>query len=361
MYKISVILPVYNVEKYLVDCIESIVNQSFGFENIQLIMIDDGSTDSSYSIMQEYNQKYDNIKIFHFDKSSGSAGRPRNKGIELAEGKYLMFSDSDDFFSLTAFDDMYKEIEKEKADFVIANWNYADEDGTIWEKPIFDTNRFQKFKLSINDYNNSFYVMNSSMCNKIFNLDFINQNNIRCLEGVPGEDTYFSMLAFLYSTSVFYIPNIVYYYRQRNTGLLSISYNCNSKFFYGMNLSYKALYDKFVENNQINFYKFIYAKNMTYLLCRFIDSIQLTHNERLEILANSRWYYKLSRKLNVPACQKSFDMIIDKIISEDYEEAINICMKISEIRKTMSKDLKRSMSIPTQEMYDEIKKGINKG
>lgn len=358
MYKISVILPVCNVEPYLVECIESIIHQTIGFKDIQLIMIDDGSDDNSYGIMQDYANMYTNIKTYHFDKKSGSGGRPRNKGIEMAEGKYLMFADPDDFFSLTAFETMYAAIEKHQSDFVIGNWCYTNIDGTPWEKPIFDTERFKEFKLSINDYKDSFYVMNSSMCNKIFNKKFILSNNITCLEGIPGEDTYFSMSAFLNAKNVFYIPEVTYYYRQRNTSCVSVSWNCSAEFFNGMNTAYRALYEKFLEKDQINFYKFVYAKNMTYLLYRFIDSTQLKDDERLEILANSRWFFKLSRDLNVPACQKSLKILLDKIIIGEYNDVIDICKIISEMRTYMAADVRQNMSKPTQETIDEIIKSL---
>lgn len=358
MYKISVILPIHNVEKYLETCIQSIVNQTIGFENIQLILVDDGSTDNSFKIMQYYAENYDNVEIFHFEEKSGAAGRPRNKGIEMATGKYLMFSDPDDFFATDAFENMYKSIEENNADFIIANWNYADEDGTPWDKPVFDKERFKKFKLSINDYNDSFYIMNSSMCNKIFNREFIMKNNVRCLEFVPGEDTYFSMTAFLNSKNVYYIPDIIYYYRQRNANSISVSWNCSASFFDGMNVAYKALYEKFVEYNQIEFYRFIYARNMTYLLYRFIDSDKLHDEDRLEILANSRWFYKLSKTLNVPACQKSLGTLIDKIVAGEYKDVIDICNIISEMRKFMTKEVRQGMSKPTEKFYEEIMKNI---
>lgn len=356
--KISVILPICDVETYLDECVNSIINQTIGFENIELIMIDDGSLDNSYEIMKKYNDMYDNVKIYHYDERSGSAGRPRNKGIEMATGKYLMFSDPDDFFSLDAFQIMYNEIKEKKADFIIANWCNANEFGEPWEKPIFDLDRFKKFKLSITDYKDSFYVMNSSMCNKIFDRNFIKKNNIKCLEGLPGEDTYFSMTAFLNSNKVYYVPNIIYYYRQRSSGDVSVSWNCSYKFFDGMNKAYKALYDRFVEKNQINFYKFIYARNMTYLLYRFIDSSQLRYDERLDIIASFRWFYKLSKDLNVPACQKSLETLIDKIIEGEYKDVIDICNIISEMRKYMREDVRHSMSKPTKEMIEEIIKGI---
>ena len=279
MYKISVIIPIYNDEKYLANCIDHVINQTIGFENIQLILIDDNSKDKSYEIAKSYKDKYDNILLEKLTTNSGSGGKPRNVGINLAEGKYLMFSDADDFFDKKAFEVMYNAIEEKNADFIISNWQYASEDGTPWENPVFDTERFSNFKLDINDYDNSFYVMNSSMCNKIFNREFIEENKIRCLEDVPGEDTYFSMSAFLSAKIVYYIKDIIYYYRQRNTSYktASVSWNCSMEFFKGMNIAYKKTYEKFVEKNQVQFYRFLYARNMTYLLYRFIDSGKLNN------------------------------------------------------------------------------------
>ena len=119
MFKISTIIPIYNDEKYLKNCIESVINQSFGFENIQLILVDDKSVDKSFSIAEKYQKKYpNNIIIRQLEKNSGNGGVPRNVGIELAEGKYLTFSDADDFFDKDAFKIMYNAIEEKQADFV---------------------------------------------------------------------------------------------------------------------------------------------------------------------------------------------------------------------------------------------------
>lgn len=360
MYKISVILPAYNVDRYIRECIESVVNQTIGFENIQLIIVDDCSTDKTYEIAQEYESKYENCRVIHLDSNSGSAGKPRNEGIKIATGKYLMFADPDDFFELTAFETMYNAIEDKKADFIISNWNYTDIDGTKWEKPVFDAERFHNFKLSIHDYGDSFYIMNSSMCNKIFDREFIEKNQIRCLEYVPGEDTYFSMCAFLEAKNVYYIEDIIYYYRQRDkSDSLSISWNCSADFFKKMNISYRALYEKFVEKGQIQYYRFVYARNMTYLLYRFVDSTLMTDDERVEILGDMRWFYKLSKTLDVPACQKSLSTLIDKIINGEYKDVIDICKIIAEIRSYMPREIKQKMSKPYHEMYEEMMKGVN--
>ena len=96
MPKVSVIIPVYNVEKYLRECLDSVVNQTL--KDIQIILIDDGSTDSSLGICKEYAQKDNRIKII--EQKNQGAGAARNRGMSEAKGDYLYFLDSDDFLEL---------------------------------------------------------------------------------------------------------------------------------------------------------------------------------------------------------------------------------------------------------------------
>ena len=122
MKKISIIIPIFNDSRYLNQCIDSIIKQSIGFENIEVILIDDNSTDNSYEIAQNYKKQFpDSFIIKRLEKNSGSGGKPRNVGIDYATGKYLMFSDADDFFDINAFQVMYNAMETKKADFIISN------------------------------------------------------------------------------------------------------------------------------------------------------------------------------------------------------------------------------------------------
>ena len=98
MYKVSVIVPVYNSADKLQRAFDSVYNQSLGFENIELILIDDASTDNSRDIIDNYVSKYDNVKSIYLDENSGYAGRPRNIGVHNANAPYLMFLDADDFY-----------------------------------------------------------------------------------------------------------------------------------------------------------------------------------------------------------------------------------------------------------------------
>ena len=114
--KISVILPVYNVEKYLSECLDSIINQTL--KDIEIICVNDGSTDNSLAILKEYASKDTRIKII--DKENEGLGYTRKVGLNNATGEYILFCDSDDYYSeLTVFEELYNYIEKVKVDVVI--------------------------------------------------------------------------------------------------------------------------------------------------------------------------------------------------------------------------------------------------
>lgn len=349
MKKISVIIPVYNVEKYIEECIDSTINQTY--PNLEILLIDDGSTDNSGDICDMYAEKDSRIKVIH--QINGGLGNARNTGLNNATGDYIMFADSDDFFTPNACEIMLNEIESKNADYVIGNYQYCTEESEPWEKPIFDTDKYKNFKLNIKDYKHSFYIMNSSVCNKIFRTSFINEIGVRFEEGIPAEDAIFSTYCFMKTKKVYYISDVMYLYRQRREAS-SISTNCSYTYFEGISKAYKLIYENFKENNELGFYRYFYAKSMTYILYKFIDSTLLTEEEKINIVAEMRWFYKLSKELNVPACQESLDLIITKIIDGEYKDVIDICKVISEIRTFMPREIKQKMSKPQSELYDKL-------
>ena len=118
---VSVIIPVYNVEKYLHQCLNSLITQTL--KDIEIICVDDGSTDSSWRILQEFAQK-DNRVIIH-QQHNLHAGVARNNGLKIAKADYVMFLDSDDFFESNMLEDLYNQIIKEGSDAAICGfYNY---------------------------------------------------------------------------------------------------------------------------------------------------------------------------------------------------------------------------------------------
>jgi len=356
--KISVIVPVHNVESYLEQCLASVANQTIGLENLQVIMVDDHSTDNSLSIMNKYSEKYDSFISVSLEEGKTGAGVARNEGLKNATGKYIMFTDSDDFYEINACETMYNVIEEQKTDFVTFNYRNSDEEGTPWENPIFNLDVYRNMKLDIKDYDKSFYVMNSSVCNKIFNREFLLKNNIWFFDdGKPSEDTYFSMSAFLNAVNqngACYNQNIVYNYRQRNKSKTSLSNKLDYDFFINTNEANKEIYRLFKKFNQIEFYRYYFAKSMSYILYRFIDAKILNDTERIKILEEMRWFYKLSIDLNIPACQESMGILIDRIISRNYEAVLDMGKIIAEIREFVSNENKYRMTKPLPEMYKKI-------
>lgn len=127
MGKVSIIVPIYNVEKYLSKCIESILSQTY--KNIEIILVNDGSLDNSAQICDEYAKKDDRIIVIH--KANGGVSSARNAGLDIATGKYIGFVDPDDYIENNMYELMVNKIEKYKADIAICGYDYINENYTI--------------------------------------------------------------------------------------------------------------------------------------------------------------------------------------------------------------------------------------
>ena len=122
-YKVSIIMPVYNAQKYLTDSLESIVNQSIGVENLEVIIVNDASTDASKGIIDEYCKRHSNFKAIHLTENIGGAYGPRNVALEHVSSDYVMFLDADDTFLPDACELLYTEILKSGAGVVFGRYN----------------------------------------------------------------------------------------------------------------------------------------------------------------------------------------------------------------------------------------------
>ncbi len=129
LVKISIIIPIYNVEKYLRECLDSILAQSF--QDFEIICVDDGSADSSLAILQEYKTKDDRFVILQ-QRHSG-AGAARNNGIKLARGEYIQLLDADDYFEQTLLEDMFAHAKQHNADLTVCSSKKVDASGNIIE------------------------------------------------------------------------------------------------------------------------------------------------------------------------------------------------------------------------------------
>ena len=204
--KVSVIIPVYNTEKYLEECLNSIINQTL--KEIEIIIINDGSTDSSTKILEEFAQKDNRIKIFSQDNLGVSVAR--NIGIKKATGEYIGFVDSDDFIDTEYFEKLYLSAKKHNADIAAASIlrlkKHKQKFLLKFNKESYTSNIQKKYKL-LKLPNWSF------SCCKIYKTSSLMNSNILFKEGVFYEDIVFTNKIVHKLKKLVVVPNIKYYYR----------------------------------------------------------------------------------------------------------------------------------------------------
>lgn len=350
MEKISIIMPVYNVEKYIKQSIESVINQTYN--NLEIILVDDGSTDFSGEICDEYSKKDNRIKVIHTENRGLSCAR--NTGLDNATGKYIMFIDSDDFFEKNSCEVLYNEIENKKADYVIGNYIHTTHEGKKWKNPLFNQKIYDNFKLSITDYKKSIFVMNSVVWNKIFKREFIEKNKLRFVPGAFAEDAIFSTYCYVHTNKSYYISDVVYNYRQNQVNK-SISTNCTKDYFKKLNASYKLIFQNFETTNNIGFYRFFYARIMPYLLCKIIDTDTLENdNEKIEVLKLLNWFFKQKEIYNVVVLNELLNEIIIKINNEEYIEALKKIKNVKKYRKSLDDVKREKMYALNEEVYKKM-------
>ena len=211
--EISIIIPVYNTEKFLKACINSLIKQSF--KNCEFIFVDDGSTDDSCNLIRSYKKKDNRIKLI-MQKNKGVSSA-RNIGILNSNGKYIGFVDSDDYIDSDMYEILYKEMQTEDSDVIISNFE-EELNGT---KNIKTYNLIKNKKMDKTYIQNnivSFFIKDDSLntvCNKLYKKSIIDEYNIRFPKGLPlGEDGIFNMIYFSKCNSCKYIDYTGYHYRE---------------------------------------------------------------------------------------------------------------------------------------------------
>ena len=210
--KISIIIPIYNVEKYLPACVESILQQTY--KNLEVILVDDGSPDQCPVICDELAQKDDRIRVIH-QKNKGLSGA-RNTGIDNAQGDYLIFVDSDDTVEQTLVEELYTYAEKWNCAIVACGRNYIFEDGQIVCKIAHDESKVYGFEEAMQEMN-SFRLFDMSAWAKIYRKELF--EDIRFPEGKLSEDYYIMYKLFDKAQTIGYVAKPLYNYLQRQSSI----------------------------------------------------------------------------------------------------------------------------------------------
>lgn len=205
MTKLSVIVPFYNTEEYIEKCLNSLVNQTL--EDIEIILINDGSTDNSINIAKSFQQKDNRIKII--EQENKKQGAARNLGMKAAEGEYIGFVDSDDWIDLDYFEKLYNAAKKYNSDIALAT-NVRIGNGRTKKRLKI---KEETFKTSLEDkFTLCNHFKNECPTNKIYKTEMLRQNDINWPEQVYCEDKLFTAKAVYYANGIVSVPNVHYYY-----------------------------------------------------------------------------------------------------------------------------------------------------
>lgn len=208
--KVSIIIPVYNVENYINRCIESVLLQTY--TNLEIIIINDGSTDNSLRYISKF--QYDN-RIIIINKRNGGLSSARNAGLNVATGKYIYFLDSDDYIRKDAISVLVAHMEKGEFDFICFNVAFFDERNKFTKKEfIHNEKEIIGNKLIINNFLNGLEIK-TTVWSKFYLASFLYRSELEFEEGIINEDYLFTLQTCLTASRVKLIPDTLYFSMQR--------------------------------------------------------------------------------------------------------------------------------------------------
>ena len=264
MPKVTVIVPIYNVEKYLARCIDSLVNQTLN--EIEIVLVNDGTKDSSGKIAMQYAKQYKE-KIIYLEKENGGLSDARNYGLAYAKGEYIAFLDSDDYIEKDAYEKMYEKAKLENADYVECDF--------IWEYP----NKKRKDKCY--QYNNKKEMLAFARVvawNKLIKREIIEENNIRFPKGLRYEDIEFTYKLIQHLNKICYVDQCFIHYIQRKNSIANVQNEKTAEIFEILDNVIRYYKEKNLFEEYRNELEYNYAR---YLLCSSLKRICKIGNKQI--------------------------------------------------------------------------------
>lgn len=258
MVKVSVIIPVYNCEKYLIRCLDSVLNQSLS--SIEIICVDDASTDSSRELLISYKERFENVRLIFLEKNSRQ-GAARNRGVAIARGEYVAFVDSDDWVTEDMYSELYIIAKTNDYDVVECNFDMVNSFGETKQNVSRLPDKYVVNELTLNK-RKELIVRGGSVWAKIYKRSFLLSNQIEFPEHILYEDNFFVPVVYMNLESFYFVDKPLYHYFENQD---SITRKKDTKFLYDririseMLTSYaveKGLYSSF--RSELNYLYILY-------------------------------------------------------------------------------------------------------
>jgi len=328
-YKVSVIIPIYNGEKYIEECVNSLLDQTIGFNNIEVILVDDNSKDKSKEVINELTKKYSNIKPIFLKTNSGTASEPRNKGIASASSDYIMFLDMDDYYYPEMCEKMYNTITTENVDVITCRYTIGDKSNYRKVKNYFFDNKSSFIKVNnINDLKEILSLGFSTMIwTKIFKKDVILKNSITFPVGDLYEDVYFTSKFYLHAQGIVLQTDFYGYgYHVRRDGDQSFSQKFSENMYNRQFSGFKKVID--LINDDFNMMKSEIIIDMTKIFL-YTELNKTKQEEFIEYMKPLYKSYKITTR--VGTANIIFNIILNLFI-KSFSLNMNILKLIKRIK-----------------------------
>lgn len=302
MYKISIIMPCFNAEKYIERSFKSILNQTMNLEDIEVIMVDDCSTDNTKKIIKEYDEKYINFKAIFHENNSGGCAVPRNSGLKIASGKYIMFLDADDEFALDMCETMYNKIEETGVDLVKCNYEKIDLNFSrlhyVYDEELSEIKINCKTDLPPHEV---------SVCDVIHRKSFLDEKNIRFENVKNGEEYLFSLTEYVNSDYMIFL-NDYHGYKYYDNETVSHSMRPTKDNLDALLKSFNLMKELLESKNRQDIIKLIFSRTP---ISFFIRLLNYDGDKKYYL----KKYYELEKSLNVDLnIEYSWLNILNKLI-----------------------------------------------
>ena len=328
-YKISVVVPTYNSGLFLNAFFDSMMYQSIGFENIEIIFVDDSSDDDyTLYLLHLFNDNFSNVKSVFLNENNGFPGRGRNIGLNLSNSKYVIFSDHDDTYTPRAFEVMYNTANENNADMVITNYYKV-----FPEKREAINTVFNGENIVVDDVEEDLRLLSidPAIWCKLFRKEFLTGKNISFLEGMLAEDLYFFIVSLFKSSRTVYLDDFCSYnYYIRNVeGDKSTIHIRNKKYLGKMVEGYYETEKFLIENNLTQYYCDIFNMHFVYWITSLLFS-DISNEEKTDLISYSNELLKKDVKIMPGFNERMYKSLTRPILDDDYQQVVK---SLNSIRK----------------------------
>ena len=235
--KLSIIIPIFGAEKYISKCLDSLVNQTYGIENLEIICVNDCTLDNSMQIVKDFQNQYPNRITIHNHKKNKGPGGARNTGLKIATGDYITFADPDDYLELDTYDYIISNMKNTNIQLACFNFIFFNST-SHFTKPLHPSNPIFKKEIKISHkelYTNyPKFIHSLSVWNKIYSKDLLKNIDSFPENQLFNEDAKFSLDCFLAASEIFITPRRFYNYRkdENNSAATNKSYTTKKSYFF---------------------------------------------------------------------------------------------------------------------------------